>query len=114
MKEDILSETEIFYPILIEEYIRLITAAFHIQNQDDNTPVQFKISKEHYQQIINCPIQAPLIGLALSYNESSQVLSVTADKYFLTMYENKIQKEVALNFQLTNTKRYSKYIEQIS
>ena len=113
MTEDILPETEVFSPILLEEYIRLMTAAHYISSENKKNPVTFEIAQEYYQQIADCPIQAPLIGLSLSYDKQQQKLSVTADDYFLKMYENKIQEEVAINYKTTNTKRYNKYIKQI-
>ena len=111
MKEEELPIAENFSPILIEEYLRLMTAAHYIQNEDKKTPVRYEISPEYYEQVKNCPIQAPLIGMSLNYDETSKTLSVSVDEDFLHMYENKIQEEVALNFQIVNTKRYSKFIK---
>ena len=114
MKEDELPATEIFSPVLIEEYIRLMTASHCIKAEDKFSPALFKINKDTYTQIKTYPLQAPFIGLSLSYDEAKEVLSVTPQEEFIKQYENKIQEEVALNFAIVNTKRYSKWISVIS
>ena len=111
MKEDILPEAEKFSPILIEEYIRQMSAAHYIQAEDKTMPVLFLINPDIYQQVLDCPIKAPLIGLSLDYNSSSKKLTVIANEDFIKMYENKIQAEVALNFAKVNTQRYAKWIK---
>ena len=111
MTETELPETDLFSPILVEEYIRLMTAAHCIQAEDKTSPLQFLIKEEFYVQIQNNPIQAPLIGLTLSYDNKTNILTVSPTEDFCKMYENKIQEEVALNYAKVNTKRYAKFIK---
>ena len=110
MTENELPETDLFSPILIEEYIRLMTAAHCIQAKGKKLPLQFLIREEFYVQIQNNPIHAPLIGLTLSYDNKTNILTVTATEEFCKTYENKIQEEVAINYAKVNTKRYAKFI----
>ena len=113
MTEDILPETDVFSPILIKEYIRLITAAECIKNAHNKVTVKFKITPDVYQKLQASPIQAPLIGLITEYSEQQGILSITAEEEFIKSYENKIQEEVALNFAQRNIKRYSKFISLV-
>lgn len=114
MNEEELPELSVFSPILIMEYLRLMTAAHYIRSENKSDPIRFKIKPEYYQQLKDCPVQAPLIGLSIEYDADSEILSIQADENFIQTYENKIQNEVALNFEKTNKKRYSLYIEAVS
>ena len=107
---DVLAPAETFSPILIEEFIRLMTAVHYLNTEDKSLAMKFTIAPDIYEQITSCPIQAPLIGLTLDYNKEQGELTVSANEAFLKMYENKIQAEVAQNFALANTQRYSKWI----
>ena len=100
MSEEELPPAESFSPILIEEYIRLMTAAHYIRSEDKSGNIQFKIAPDDFKAVQEYHIQAPLIGLTLQYNEDSGVLTVTGSEEFTQMYENKIQEEVALNFEI--------------
>lgn len=114
MNEEELPPLNIFSPILILEYVRLMTAAFYIRSENKSEPIRFRIKPEYYQQLKDCPVQAPLIGLSLEYDAEQEILSVRAGEKFIQSYENKIQNEVALNFEKTNQQRYSQYIEIIA
>ena len=107
---DVLAPAETFSPILIEEYIRLMTAVHYLNTENKSSTMKFMIAPDVYEQITSCPIQAPLIGLTLNYNKEQGELTVSANEAFLKMYENKIQAEVAQNFAFANTQRYSKWI----
>jgi len=113
MSEDNLSELEIFSAILLEEYIRLMTAAFYIQSEDKKGSVKFKITPDVYRQMREYEVQAPLIGLNLEYDEQSETLTVSGSETFIKTYENKIQAEVALKFANEYKTRYSNYISII-
>lgn len=110
MSEEELPPAKSFSPILIEEYIRLMTAAHYIRSEDKSGSIQFKIAPDDFKAVQECHIQAPLIGLTLQYNEDSGVLTVTGSEEFTQMYENKIQEEVALNFEIVNKQRYAQWI----
>lgn len=113
MSEDELPVLDTFSAVLLEEYLRLMTAAFYIKSETKTGSIKFKIKPEYYQQIQASPIQAPLIGLTLDYDEAQEILTITGNEKFIQMYENKIQEEVALNFELVNKKRYSKFISLV-
>ena len=91
-----------FFPILIENFIRFETAS-----------AKFKIAPEYYNRIINNEITAPLIGLKLSYDEASSILTVEPTPYFTELYENKIMSDVALKQSEESRGRYSKFIETV-
>lgn len=110
MSEEELPPAESFSPILIEEYIRLMTAAHYIRSEDKSGSIQFKIAPDDFKAVQECHIQAPLIGLTLQYDESNGILTVTGSEEFVQMYENKIQEEVALNFEIVNKQRYAQWI----
>ena len=105
---------EKFYPILIQSYIRSVTAAQLVKKQEENKdilPVKFRINKEYYNQILESDIQTPLIGLKLSYDENNLILSVEPEAYFITEYENQIMRDVAVKQVELCRLRYSKFIE---
>lgn len=109
---------EDFSPLLIQNYIRFETAYNLVSNEDaGNTDfekaVKFKITKDFYQKMINFEVQAPLIGLDLSYDESSEILTATPLEYFTTEYQNKIMRDVAGKQHTECLTRYSKFIQKI-
>lgn len=118
MKED-WSPTEIFSPILIENYIRFETAAQYIKALEEGASgdvvvsAKFKISKAYFEQLKNSDNQAPLLGLTLDYDESTEILTVTVDAYFKELYENKIMRDVALKQCEDCKERYSKFISLV-
>ena len=111
--QDELPVLEVFSPILIQEYVRLMTAAHYIKSEDKSCGLKFKISPEYYQQIAECQTHAPWINLNIDYDDKQGILSVSANEAFIKSYENKIQNEVALKFEEHNQKRYSKYIQKL-
>ena len=109
---------EDFSPILIQNYIRFETAYNLVQNEDaGNTDfekaVKFKIAKDYYEQMHAFEVQAPLIGLDLSYDETSEILTATPLEYFTTEYQNKIMRDVAGKQHNDCLIRYSKFIQKI-
>lgn len=101
---------DFFSPVLIQEYIRLMTAVYYIQSEDKSGSCKFSIKPEHYNQIINHEVKGPLTGLTLNYDETQNILTVRGNEHFIKSYENKIQEEVSLKFAQENTQRYSKFI----
>lgn len=108
---------EEFFPILIENYIRFETAKRYVQIRDEGPEAplttKFKIAKEYYEKMINFDVTAPLIGLELSYDEASSILSVEPTDYFKELYENKIMSDVAFKQSNESVGRYSNFIEVI-
>lgn len=113
MTEQVLPVLEIFSPVLLQEYIRLMTAIYYIKSDTKSGSCKFKISSEYYNQIKSHEVQGPLTGLSLEYDEKQELLSVTGNENFIKSYENKIQEEVSLKFANENTQRYSKFISLI-
>lgn len=70
---------------MIENFIRFETASLYVRSREAGTgtppAAKFKIAPEYYNRIINNEITAPLIGLKLSYDEASSILTVEPTPY---------------------------------
>ena len=108
--EHLETELEVFSPLSIQEYIRLMTAAHYINLGADSGAARFSIAPENFAKMDSEPLKAALIGLNLKYNAAEQVLEVTADEAFLHLYENKIMNEVARVFAVNYKNRYASKI----
>ena len=109
---------EDFSPILIQNYIRFETAYNLVTNQDAGKTdfekaVKFKISKDNYEQMRAFEVQAPLIGLDLSYDETNEILTATPQELFETAYQNKIMRDVSGKQHDEFLTRYSNFIQKI-
>lgn len=102
---------EVFSSILVQEYIRLMTAAYYIKHDRNVECVRFNMKKADYDHMMEEPLQAALIGLSIQF--SDDILTVSADSDFLEHYENKIMEEVALLYWKNYGQRYVKYISII-
>lgn len=103
-------ELEVFSAILIEQYIRLMTAAVYHRSEKQIIGADFKISPENYAKMRQDASQTSLLGLELTYNEEQNILHATPDAEFLEEFENNIMRDVALKFYDTNMHRYKSYI----
>lgn len=107
-----------FFPIVAQNYIRAVVAAQIVEAQDsgkDDVPtIKFKISQEYYQQIITCEVQTPLIGLICNYDETSEILQITPEQYFIDLYQNKIMRDVAIKQFSENFERHINFITLIN
>ncbi|MBQ8482339.1 MAG: hypothetical protein IJ532_07390 [Alphaproteobacteria bacterium] len=104
-------ELEVFSSILLQEYIRLMTAANCFKHENDLSGAKFAISKENYDRMMDEPLQTALIGLDIKFADN--VLIAVPCEEFLKQYENKIMKEVALMFWDNYKNRYAKFISII-
>ncbi len=104
------TELEVFSPISMQEYIRLMTAAHYIEKGKDAGAARFKISSENFEKMNEEPLKAALIGLTLTYKKAEQILEVVADSAFNETYENKIMNEVARTFAVNYRNRYKSKI----
>ena len=104
-------ELKVFSSILIQEYIRLMTAACCVENEDKPKVAKFAISEENYQKIMEEPLQTALIGLDIHFSDG--VLTAVPSDDFLKQYENKIMKEVVQMFAVNYKNRYSSFIKVI-
>ena len=104
------SELGVFSEILVQQYIRLMTAAVYHRSDKKIIGAKFKISSQNYIQMMQEPVKASLIGLDLQYDEANEILSVVPDAEFLEEFENNIMHDVALKFYDTYRQRYASYI----
>lgn len=104
-------ELEVFSSILIQEYIRLMTAADYVSHEGQINGTKFTISAENYKKMMEEPLQTALIGISLQFSDG--ILTATPTEDFLKQYENKIMKEVVLMFQNNYKNRYAKFISVI-
>ena len=109
---------EIFHPILIQNFIRFETAAHYIRNQEaaisgSSNTCHFKISSHNYNLIIEYANTAPLLDLALTYDEDNSILSVEPNDTFIETYKNAIMRDVALKQSEDSKGRYDKFIQVI-
>lgn len=108
MAEEVNGELEVFSPLLLQEYIRLMTIATYINNENKVNCVKFSVKQDVYDKIMEEELKAPLIGLKLNFG--NDILEVSADNDLLSLYENKIMRDVSLNYFDRYAKRYDKYI----
>ena len=101
----------IFSSILLQEYVRLMTAAKFIKNNETEKTAHFKISAENYDKMMAEPLKTALLGLSLEYNREDALLSATPDDYFIEQFNNKIMCDVALTYAENYGKRYTEFME---
>lgn len=101
---------EVFSAILIEQYIRLMTAAVYHRSEKQIIGADFKISPENYTQMLQDASQTSLLGLELTYDEKQNILHATPDAEFLEEFENNIMRDFALKYYDENMNRYKNYI----
>lgn len=99
-----------FSPILIMEFIRQVTVNRFLNNQAE--AVRFKLGKGYYDEIMAYPLKAQLIRLDLSYDESTEVLTVKAEDVLLERFrEQKSLVEIAGKYEGQYAERYKKFVE---
>lgn len=104
------SELKVFSAILMQQYIRLMTAALYHRSEKKVIGASFKISAQNYAKMREDESQTSLIGLDLKYDEQQNLLHATPDAEFLEEFENNIMRDVALKFYDTNMHRYKSYV----
>lgn len=104
-------ELEVFSSILLQEYIRLMTAADYINHDGNRKSTRFTVNKENYDKMMAEPLQTALIGLDIQFDKD--VLTATPSEDFLKQYENKIIKEVVQMYWNNYKNRYAKFIKVI-
>ncbi|MBP5215468.1 MAG: hypothetical protein J6039_02800 [Alphaproteobacteria bacterium] len=102
------TKLESFSAVLIEEYIRLMTAADYLKNEGKTGGTEFKIKPEIYEKLQAEELHNPLIGLMISYEKG--ILTATPDEEFLRNYDNKIMKEVVFMFAENYKNRYDNFV----
>lgn len=101
------TELEVFSSISLQEYIRLMTAAYYLQHQNQCSGVKFTISPENYAKMMEEPLKMPLIGLSLDYDATAGVLTSVPSEDFLHQYDNKIMADVVNQFYEKYKVRYA-------
>ena len=105
-------ELKVFSSILLQEYIRLMTAADYVGcGEKDIKGTKFAISEENYRKMMAEPLQTALIGLDIHFSDG--ILTAIPSEDFLKQYENKIMKEVVQMFAVNYKKRYAEFIKII-
>ena len=100
-----------FSSILLQEYIRLMTAAAYVKNENNLSGVKFAVSKENYDKMMDEPLQTALIGLDINFADG--ILTAVPSEDFLKQYENKIMKEVVQLYWNNYKNRYAEFINII-
>lgn len=108
--EQVEGKLEVFSAILLQQYIRLQTAAAYYRAQKNMVAAKFKLSADVYAKMCAEPLQTSLLGLQLVYDENAQILTVTPDEEFLQEFENNIMRDVALQYADTYNERYAAFI----
>ena len=104
------TELEVFSSISMQEYIRLMTAAFYIKREGKCDGVKFRISAENYTKMLEESLQMPLIGLTLTFDAESGTLTAVPSEDFLHQYDNKIMAEVVSQYYDNYKNRYASRI----
>lgn len=99
---------EVFSPLLIFEYIRLMTVAAYIKHDDKIDAVKFKISAGDYERLMQEPLQTALIGIDTHYENG--ILTAVPSPKCLQYYEHKVMREGVLQYWDNYGKRYENYI----
>jgi hypothetical protein len=105
------TELEMFSPLLIFEYIRLMSVAAFIKAENKIDAAKFKISAADYERLMQEPLQTALIGIDTRYENG--ILSATPTEKCLARYEHKVMKEGVLQYWDNYGKRYANYISII-
>lgn len=102
---------EVFSPLLIFEYIRLMTVADYVRHEGKDDGVKFKISAGDYERLMQEPLQTALIGIDTHFE--NDVLTAVPSEKCLARYEHKVMKEGVLQYYENYGKRYANYISII-
>jgi len=105
------TELEIFSPLLIFEYIRLMSVAACIKAENGTDGAKFKISADDYARLMQEPLQTALIGIETHFENG--VLTACPTEKCLARYEHKVMREGVLQYWDNYGKRYAKYISII-
>lgn len=104
-------ELKVFAPILIQQYVRMQTAAHYINSDCKEKKTKFKISSENYKKMTDEPLQAMLIGLEMEYDKDKEILTVCPDAEFIDEFQNNIMHDVALQYAKIYDNRYASVIK---
>ena len=108
--EEVKGQLEVFSAILLQQYIRLQTAAVCQCAEKICQEAKFKIAPDVYEKMVAEPLQTALLGLQLNYDTITQILTVVPDDEFLAEFTNNIMRDVALQYVDAYKNRYEKYI----
>lgn len=104
------NQLEVFSPLLLLEYIRLMTAAAFLAEEKPQNATFF-MQEDDYKNMMKEPLQTALIGLQLNYEAATKELHVIPNEAFLQRYNNKIMREVALMYAANYGSRYQNFIQ---
>lgn len=101
---------QVFSSLLLQQHIRLVTAAVYWRSDEQVKTAVFAMTAENYAQMMAEPLQALLINLQLDYDAASERLTVTGNDKFFAEYANPNMKDVALQHFEKYHDRYADYI----
>lgn len=102
------TELEMFSPLLILQYIRLMSVAKYYKTEGQSKSTKFKISAKDYERLMQEPLQTALIGIETHFENG--ILTATPSEKCLARYEHKVMKESVLQYMDCYGKRYANYI----
>ena len=104
-----------FSPILIMEFVRQVTVAHSLNNENGEIEtVKFRLAKKYYDEIKAFPLKAQTIRLVIDYDEGAEVLSVKPEEILINRFkEQKSQVEIANKYEGQFAERYKPFIEVI-
>ena len=101
-----------FSPILIMEFIRQVTVARCLADDNPERETKFQLGKDYYTQIMNFPLKSQLIRLVLTYDEASEILTVKTDETLINRFkEQKSLIEIAQKYEDMYAARYVDYVK---
>ena len=102
---------EVFSPLLILEYIRLMTVAEYVRHEGKIGGVKFKINAHDYERLMQETLQTALIGIDTHFE--NEVLTAVPSEKCLARYEHNVMKDGVLQYYENYGKRYANYISVI-
>lgn len=101
-----------FSPILIMDFIRLITVSHTLKSDNSDLVTKFKIDKTYYDELKSFPIQSQFIGLEESYSPENNILTVKATQNVINHFKSqKALLEMCEKAEEQYKERYKTYIE---
>ena len=108
------TDTAPFSPILIMEFIRQVTVARCLAEDNPMQETRFHLGREYYEQIMNYPLKVQQIRLFLNYDEGAEILTVKTDETLINRFkEQKSLIEIAQKYEGQYAQRYQKYVTVI-
>ncbi|MBQ9271867.1 MAG: hypothetical protein IJ218_06365 [Alphaproteobacteria bacterium] len=99
---------EKFSPLLLLEYIRLMTVAMYLKTEGKIDCAKFKICAADYEKLMQEPLQTALIGVETNFK--NDILSVKPTQQCLEQYNSPVMNDSVMLYYQNYGKRYQNYI----